>query len=236
MTKILVVDDDPKITKLMSKFLTQHNFIVLTAPDAVAMQAILAKEVIDLMLLDVMLPGQDGFSICEQLRLQNNQIPILMLTAMGEDQSRIRGFEHGADDYLTKPFNPDELLMRIKAILRRTQAPQGVPESYVKLEFAGWILDKLQRGLISAEGVDVTLTDGEYRLLEALVERAPEVVSRDELLEITEGREAGPFDRSIDVRVSRLRQKLGDNPRNPTLIKTVRSGGYLLSVQVHRKN
>ncbi|MAZ39357.1 MAG: DNA-binding response regulator [Legionellales bacterium] len=233
LNKLLIVDDDPKITELMGKFLIQHGFQVYSAANAEQMEVILSTHKVELIILDIMLPGKDGFAICEQLRLENNPVPVLMLTAMGEDESRIRGFKLGADDYLTKPFNPEELLARIQAILRRSQASTvnfHVPHTL--LRFNGWTINKLQRVLLSPEGAEVTLTDGEYRLLEALAERAPEVVSRDELLHITEGREAGPYDRSIDVRVSRLRQKLDDNSKNPKLIKTIRSGGYLLSADV----
>ena len=232
---ILIVDDDPKITKLMGQFLAQHAFHVLKAGNAQQMHELLSTNTVELIILDIMLPGTDGFAICEQLRAEKNLVPILMLTAMGEDESRIRGFKLGADDYLTKPFNPEELLARTQAILRRSQASEvksHIP--HTKLCFNGWTINKLKRALLSPEGAEVTLTDGEYRLLEALAERAPEVVSRDELLFITEGREAGPYDRSIDVRVSRLRQKLDDNSKKPQLIKTIRSGGYLLSADVSK--
>jgi len=234
---VLIVDDDPKITHLMGKFLEQHALKILKASNAKEMYQILDNYLIELIILDIMLPGTDGFDITKKLRAENNHVPILMLTAMGEDESRLRGFKLGADDYLTKPFNPEELLARVLAILRRSQvASSQLSLPHTKLCFQGWIIDKLQRRLISPEGDEVTLTDGEYRLLEVLAEKAPEVVSRDELLSITEGREAGPYDRSIDVRVSRLRQKMGDNPRKPTLIKTIRSGGYLLSADVKKES
>lgn len=232
---ILIVDDDPKISDLLAKYLTQHDFHILTAENAQEMKDIVANNAIDLIILDLMLPGVDGFTICEQLRAENNQVPVLMLTAMNEDEQRLKGFKLGADDYLTKPFNPEELLLRIHAILRRVQHVAQASLPHTKLCFEGWILDKLQRRLFSADNVEVTLTDGEYRLLEALAERAPEVVSRDELLDIVEGREAGPFDRTIDVRVSRLRQKLGDTSRDIQLIKTIRSGGYVLGANVSKE-
>jgi len=231
-TKILIVDDDPKISELMSKYLRQHGFDVLTAENGVQMKETLAHEAVDLIILDIMLPGDDGFSLCEQLRTENNQVPVLMLTAVGEDEQRLKGFKLGADDYLTKPFNPEELLLRINAILRRMQHIPTASTPHTKLSFQGWVLDKLQRRLFSPDKAEVTLTDGEYRLLEALAERAPEVVSRDDLLELIEGREAGPYDRTIDVRVSRLRQKMGDGTKASQLIKTVRSGGYVLSADV----
>lgn len=234
-SSILIVDDDPKISALMGKYLTQHDFQVLMAENAQQVKEKLEHNAIDLMILDIMLPGVDGFTICEQLRAENNQVPVLMLTAMGEEEQRLKGLKLGADDYLTKPFNPEELLLRINAILRRVQHVTTASLPHTKLCFAGWTLDKLQRRLFSVENVEVTLTDGEYRLLEALAERAPEVVSRDELLTLTEGREAGPFDRTIDVRVSRLRQKMSDNSSNTRLIKTIRSGGYLLSADVSKE-
>lgn len=236
MTKanILIVDDDPKIQQLMKEFLQQRDYGVIVAKDGIEMNALLSTYPADLIILDLMLPGEDGFQLCQRLRQVGNQVPVLMLTAIGEDEQRLKGFELGADDYLTKPFNPEELLARINAILRRAQLTQHFA-AYNKLCFAGWTLDKMKHCLHSPEQVEVSLTDGEFRLLEALAEHAPEVVSRDALLEIVEGRQAGPFDRSIDVRISRLRQKLDDNPKKPTLIKTVRAGGYLLSAEVIRK-
>jgi two-component system, OmpR family, response regulator len=232
--KLLIVDDDPKIQKLMKQFLEQKEFTIFLAKDGPEMMSRLSEQSIDLIILDLMLPGDDGLTLCENLRLSGDQVPILMLTAIGEDEQRLKGFAVGADDYLTKPFNPDELLARIYAILRRVRLTQENPV-YTKLFFAGWTLDKIKRCLCSPHHVEVSLTDGEFRLLEALAERAPEVVSRDELLEIVEGRSAGPFDRSIDVRISRIRQKLDENPKKPMLIKTIRAGGYLLSAEVIRQ-
>lgn len=240
---LLIVDDDEKISSLMQKFLTAYGYHVLVAGCGREMFEQLAGQPVHLIILDVMLPGDDGFELCKQLRVQND-IPIIMLTAMGTETERILGLELGADDYLTKPFNPNELLARIKAILRRsgnTEATMPHPMSELEhahpatqLIFKQWTLDKLVRRLISPEGIEVTLTGGEYRLLEALAERPKQVLSRDELLDITNNREGGSFDRSIDVRISRLRQKIEADPKDPVVIKTVRGGGYLFATDVER--
>lgn len=229
--QLLLVDDDRKITELLAKYLEGQGFGIQVAHNGVEMFEQVKQHHFDLIVLDIMLPQEDGYSLCKRFRQSGHITPIIMLTAMDEDFERIKGLELGADDYLTKPFNPDELLARIKAILRRSQhisstETGGAPRVTTKIKFANWTLDKLQRRLISPEGIDVALTDGEYRLLEVLVNRAGETVSRDELLELTEHRSAGPFDRSIDVRISRLRQKLETDPKQPTIIKTVRTGGY----------
>lgn len=233
---ILIVDDDPKITQLMEKFLSAYGYSVVIASCGVEMFKKLPQKVFDLVILDIMLPGEDGFELCRKLR-RDSAVPVIMLTAAGEDTERILGLELGADDYLTKPFNPHELLARIKAILRRSggdgQAEFGFPAT--KMIFNDWVLDKLLRRLISPEGVEVTMTDGEYRLLEALAERPQQVLSRDALLEITQNRQAGPFDRSIDVRISRLRQKIEPDPKQPVVIKTVRGGGYIFAAKVEKR-
>ncbi|MBB70819.1 MAG: DNA-binding response regulator [Legionellales bacterium] len=232
---LLIVDDDPKITSLMAKFLSAYDYEVATAANGEAMFKYLLNNEVDLIVLDIMMPGDDGFEVCKKLR-KTSDIPVIMLTAAGEDAERILGLELGADDYLTKPFNPHELLARLKAILRRAGPDSEAKEKQTptKLVFEGWTLDKLLRRLLSPEDVEVTLTDGEYRLLEALAERPQQVLSRDQLLEITQSRQAGPFDRSIDVRISRLRQKIEEDPKSPKIIKTVRSGGYVLSTKVEK--
>lgn len=233
---LLIVDDDRKITELLAKYMQNHGYIVHIAHEGVGMFEQLAAQQIDLVILDIMLPQEDGYALCQRFRRAGHTTPVIMLTAMDEDFERIKGLELGADDYLTKPFNPDELLARVKAVLRRSQqfSAGGSTRVMTKLKFAHWTLDKLQRRLISPEGIDVALTDGEYRLLEVLVEHAGETLSRDQLLEITEQRTAGPFDRSIDVRISRLRQKLEADPKQPLLIKTVRTGGYSFTAEVER--
>lgn len=234
--QILLVDDDPKITELLAKYMQNQGYIVHVAHEGVGMFEQVDAHPIDLVVLDIMLPQEDGYSLCQRFRRAGHTTPVIMLTAMDEDFERIKGLELGADDYLTKPFNPDELLARMKAIFRRSQQFSAGTGARVmtKLKFANWTLDKLQRRLISPEGTDVALTEGEYRLLEVLVERAGETVSRDHLLELTEHRTAGPYDRSIDVRVSRLRQKLEVDPKQPVLIKTVRTGGYSFTAEVER--
>ncbi len=236
-SKILIVDDDPKITQLMEKFLAAYGYHVTLAGCGEEMFDALKHKLFDLVILDIMLPGEDGFELCRKLR-QNSVVPVIMLTAAGEDTERILGLELGADDYLTKPFNPHELLARIKAILRRSGGEGSGGElnhPATKLTFNDWVLDKLLRRLISPEGLDVAMTDGEYRLLEALAERPNQVLSRDALLEITQNRQAGPFDRSIDVRISRLRQKIEPDPKQPAVIKTVRGGGYIFSAKVEKR-
>jgi two-component system OmpR family response regulator len=192
----------------------------------------------DLVVLDLMLPGEDGLALCRRLR-QTSELPVIMLTALGDDADRIVGLEMGADDYLAKPFNPRELLARIRAVLRRAQPADridaaAVGERHDVFRFLGWTLDPARRELRDPEGTLVPLTAGEYGLLLAMVERPQRVLSRDQLLDLTRGREAGPFDRSVDVQLGRLRRKIEADPKNPELIKTVRGGGYVLATPVQR--
>jgi len=233
---LLVVDDDREIRNLTSQFLTRHGYRVSTARDGAEMLKTLEVGRVDLIVLDLMLPGEDGLSLCRRLRAGSAtaSIPIVMLTAMGEETDRIIGLEMGADDYLAKPFSPRELLARIKAVLRRAGAPQAVGgETAAKvLRFEGWSLDVAKRELRSPDGVLVQLSAGEYDLLVAFVEHPQRVLTRDQLLDLARGRAAVPFDRSIDVQVSRLRRKIEPDPADPTLIKTVRGGGYLFTAQV----
>ncbi|NQU61410.1 MAG: response regulator [Rhodospirillales bacterium] len=227
---ILVVDDDREIRDLLGKFLVQHGFRVNTAGDGAEMRKALGDWKIDLIVLDLMLPGEDGLTLCRKLRAESS-IPVIMLTAMGEEIDRIVGLEMGADDYISKPFNPRELLARIKSVLRRVQAMpdlQGAGDNSI-LRFAGWCLDMDKRQLQSSDGVMVPLSGGEFDLLAAFVTHPGRVLSREQLLDLARGREAQPFDRSIDVQVSRLRRKIEDNPQDPVLIKTVRSGGYMFT-------
>jgi len=234
--KILVVDDDEKIRELMQKFLSIYNYQVHSARDGKEMhQQLLQNTDFDLICLDVMLPGDDGFKLLRQLRKSSN-IPVIMLTAAGEDTDTITGFDLGADDYLKKPFNPHELLVRIKAILRRGKNYDELDCGPCKLVFLNWVLNKTTRQLISPDGVEVAMTDGEYRLLEAFAERPNQILSRDDLLEITQNRQAGPFDRSIDVRISRLRQKIEPDIKHPAVIKTVRGGGYIFATKVEKQS
>lgn len=230
LNHILVVDDDAEIRDLLKRFLSKNGFRVSTVADGPRMRAVLGETKFDLVVLDVMLPGEDGLSLCRRIRSESG-IPIIMLTAMGDDTDRIVGLEMGADDYLAKPFNPRELLARIKAILRRS-GQNTLPSSRSLLEFEGWKLDLARRELTAPDGRLVELTGGEFDLLVAFAEHPQRTLSRDHLLDLTRGRTSSPFDRSIDIQVSRLRQKIEEDAREPKLIKTVRSVGYIFSARV----
>lgn len=232
--KILVVDDDPGLTELLSSYLGNQGFVVASACDGVEMRDQLAAFQPDLLILDLMLPGEDGLTLCRKLRT-SSRLPILMLTARGDDMDRIIGLEMGADDYLAKPFQPRELLARIKNILRRIDDHEAGEAPLRSLHFAGWTLDLAARNLIGADGVVIVLSAGEFRLLQLLAESPNRVLSRDRLMDALAGRDAGPFDRTIDVMISRLRRRLGDDARDPELIKTVRSEGYIFSTRVERR-
>ncbi|CQR42991.1 Transcriptional regulatory protein OmpR [Thiomonas sp. CB3] len=233
---ILIVDDDGEIRNLLSAYLQKNGLRVTAVGDGKAMERALVAARIDLIVLDLMLPGDDGLTLCRQLRAKSD-IPVLMLTARSDETDRVVGLEMGADDYLTKPFSARELLARIKVILRRARSlPVNLqPEDLREARFAGWTLNTLHRHLISPAGVVVTLSGAEYRLLRIFLSHPNRVLNRDQLVDLTQGREADPLDRSIDVQVSRLRQRLGDDPRDPVLIKTVRGMGYVLSVPVEGK-
>ncbi|MGH7153482.1 MAG: response regulator, partial [Acetobacteraceae bacterium] len=232
---ILVVDDDREIRDLLGRFLERHQMRITAVRDAREARRAWTAGHYHLVVLDLMLPGEGGLDLARWMRSQAD-VPIVMLTAMGEETDRIIGLELGADDYVPKPFNPRELLARIRAVLRRagdgggkrTEAPGRA------LRFAGWTLEPARRRLLNPEGAEVTLTGGEYDLLLALLERANRVLTRDMLLDLLRGRQAGPFDRAIDVAISRLRRKLEDDGRNAQLIKTVRGGGYVLAATVDR--
>jgi two-component system OmpR family response regulator len=230
---LLIVDDDKELCALLSKFLSRHGYRVSIAHNGSEMASILEASRVSLVILDLMLPGEDGLSLCRQLRATRT-LPIIMLTAMGDEVDRIIGLEMGADDYLAKVANPRELLARVRAVLRRAGAPEGGTPAAQKriLEFAGWRLDVTHRQLYSAKDALVPLRAGEFELLLAFVERPRRVLSRDQLLDLSRGRSANVFDRSIDVQVSRLRRKFEPDPKKPTLIKTVRSGGYILAANV----
>jgi two-component system, OmpR family, response regulator len=231
---LLVVDDDLGLRELLADYLGRNGFRMTGVGDGRGLWAALEREPVDLVILDLMLPGDDGLTLCRTLRARS-PIPILMLTARGDDTDRIVGLEMGADDYLPKPFNPRELLARIKSILRRTRNALAEPGEARRFQFAGWTLDVADRQLTAPDGVLVPLGASEYRLLRVFLEHPRRVLSRDRLLDLTQGREATPFDRSIDVQVSRLRRRLRDDPREATLIKTVRNEGYLLAAHVHRE-
>ncbi|MBX6373990.1 MAG: response regulator [Acetobacteraceae bacterium] len=234
---MLVVDDDREIRDLLSKFLERQGMRVSAARDAREARRLWPLGRYHLVVLDLMMPGESGLDFARWLRGQSD-VPIVMLTAMSEETDRIVGLELGADDYLAKPFNPRELLARIRAVLRRTNGEPGArkepPPKAVR--FAGWTLEPARRRLLDPEGTEVPLTGGEYELLVILLERPNRVLTRDMLMDLLHNRQAGPFDRAIDVAVSRLRRKLEDDGRNPQLIKTVRGGGYVLAASVERQH
>jgi two-component system OmpR family response regulator len=230
---ILVVDDEQEIRELVQDYLTGEGYRISTANDGEGMRRVLSQSPADLVILDLMLPGEDGLTLARALRSQSG-IGIIILTGPGETVDRIIGLEMGADDYLPKPFHLRELLARVKSVLRRVQSRTGDGRQPVRshARFAGWNLDLSSRELLSPAGQGVRLTTGEYDLLAAFVNHANQVLSRDRLLDLARSREAGPFDRTIDVQVGRLRRKLEDDPQNPTLIKTVRGSGYIFTPAV----
>ncbi len=230
---ILVVDDDLEIRQLLKAYLEKNGLRVTTAGDGNGMWAALDQSHVDLIVLDLMLPGTDGLELCRTLRARS-RIPVIMLTARGDEMDRVLGLEMGADDYLAKPFSARELLARIKVVLRRVRDLPIDPlsESPERLAFAGWTLDTRTQHLTSRDGVVVPLSHAEYRLLHVFLTHPNRALSRDQLLDLTQGREAGPFDRSIDVLIGRLRRRLGDDAKQPELIKTLRGRGYLLAATV----
>jgi two-component system, OmpR family, response regulator len=238
MTTLMIVDDDIDICELLQQFLEPFNYHVLTAHSGHEMFALLKKNTVDLFILDLMLPGDDGLTLCRKLR-QQYATPILILSAAGEETDRIIGLEVGADDYLAKPFNPRELLARVKAILRRSKGslpptPTQSPKKTNCYQFGHWTLNCDTHALSDADQQQVELSSGEFKLLEVFIKRPQKVLTRDFLLDITKDRNSSPFDRSIDMHISRLRQKIEENPRQPQLIKTIRGGGYLLTSKVTR--
>ena len=231
---ILVVDDHREIRDAVTRYLEKNGMRATSARDAVDMDAKLANGKYDLIVLDVMMPGEDGLSVCRRLSASGS-VPILMLTALGEETDRIVGLEIGADDYLSKPFNPRELVARIKSILRRsTKAePYAGTLSGRRIAFAHWILDTDSRVLSNEDGEQIDLTSAEFKLLTVLLERPRFVLSRDQLLDLTAGRAASVFDRTIDNQISRLRRKIELDPSRPRIVTTVRGGGYCLAADVH---
>ena len=233
MDHILVVDDDPDLRDLLSEYLDKQGFRVSTAAEGRSMRVALGRSAPDLIVLDLMLPGDDGLVLCREVRAKSD-VPIIMLTARTEEIDRVVGLEMGADDYLAKPFSPRELLARIKSILRRSRAlPLNLrPDDARAITFAGWRLEIATRTLISPEGVAVPLSGTDFRLLRIFLDHPNRVLNRDQLIDMTQAREAGPFDRSIDLQVSRLRKRLNDNPKEPAIIKTSRGEGYVLAAEV----
>ena len=230
---IFVVDDDREIRTLLGEYLQKNGYRVTLCADGRALRTALDHAAPDLIVLDLMLPGEDGLTLCRDLRARSN-VPVIMLTARGEETDRIVGLEMGADDYVPKPFSPRELLARIKSVLRRARAlPENLqPDDAREIRFAGWTLDVAARHLVGADGVIVALSGTEYKLLRVFLAHPNRVLNRDQLIDLMLSRDASPFDRSIDVQVSRLRHRLGDGGREATLIKTVRGEGYVLSVPV----
>lgn len=231
---LLLVDDERSIREPLAQFLTKQGFRVTQAGDAEGARARLNAYDIDLAILDIMMPGEDGLSLCRHIRATSDT-PVILLTAKSEETDRIVGLEMGADDYVVKPFSPRELATRAKVVLRRAASGtrQHAPESG-SFAFAGWVLKTGERVLVDREGVSVPLSSGEYNLLHALVMRPRQVLTRDQLLDLTQGREAAAFDRAIDNQVSRLRKKIEADAKNPSIIKTVWGGGYTLAAEVTR--
>lgn len=232
---ILVVDDDAQIRDLVGDYLEQHGFRVSTARDGDEMWRVLKKSEVDLVVLDIMLPGDDGLTLCRRLR-DESAVLIIMLSAANEEADRVVGLEVGADDYLAKPFSPRELLARIKALVRRATGPLAEQRKARRLAdqplitFHNWVLDQNKRRLIAPDGVAVPLSAAEYDLLIAFLEHPNRILNRDQLLDLTKGQEAQPFDRTIDVQVARLRKKIEIDPKNPQILKTVRGGGYQFDI------
>lgn len=230
---LLVVDDDREIRSLLSRFLRQHGFRVDVAANGQEMYRFLAGGRVDLLILDRVLPGKDGLTLCREVRT-SSRVPIILLTLLGSETDRIVGLELGADDYLAKPFNPQELLARVRAVLRRVNdlPLQNSLQGFLVLRFAGWTLDRGRRRLEAPDGVVVALTDGEFDLLVALAEHPQIVMSREQILDLARGRSAIAFDRSVDMQVTRLRRRIEADPENPELIRTIRNKGYLFTPTV----
>src|ERR1700730_17151786 len=231
---ILVVDDQKEICEVVQQYLSSEGYRVSVANDGGGMRRVMGQAEVDLVILDLMLPGEDGLTLARQLR-EASTVGIIILTGRSETVDRIIGLEMGADDYLPKPFHLRELLARVKSVLRRASSRAQLEKpagARARARFAGWHLDLATRELVSPEGGEVRLTTGEFDLLAAFVNNANEVLTRDRLLDLARNRESGPFDRTIDVQVGRLRRKLEPDPENPTIIKTVRGTGYIFTPSV----
>jgi len=230
---ILLVDDEASLREPLANYLTRQGYKVHQAGDASAARSLLNAYDFDIILLDIMMPGEDGLSLCRFVTGKTD-IPVIFISAKTEETERIIGLELGADDYVTKPFSPRELVARIKVVLRRAEkgGKKRAGSSGGVYQFSGWTLKCDRRSLTDADGVNISLSTGEYQLLLALVSRAGKVLNRDQLLDITQGREAHAFDRAIDNQISRLRRKIESDPKNPAIIKTVWGGGYVLAGEV----
>ena len=233
---VLVVDDSADIREPLAKYLARKGLRVSTANGGQEMRRVLKTSAVDLVVLDIMMPGEDGLSLCRSLR-ETTETPVILLTAMAEDTDRVVGLEIGADDYVTKPFNPRELLARIRAVLRRSQSlPKAAgPADAVRIRFDRWMLDTARRELLGEDGVAVPLSTAEFRLLAVFLRRPGMVLSREQLLDLTAGRSLEPFERSIDNQVSRLRKKIEADPRSPVIIKTVWGGGYVFAAETREQ-
>jgi len=230
---VLVVDDSADIREPLAKYLAKKGMRVSTANGGQEMRRLLKGNAFDLVVLDIMMPGEDGLSLCRMLR-ETTDLPVILLTAMVEETDRVVGLEIGADDYVTKPFSPRELLARIKAILRRTHAMPNIRDTTPdkRFRFSGWQLDAGRRELIGTDEIAVPLSSAEFKLLLVFLQRPHMVLSREQLLDLTAGRSLEPFERSIDNQVSRLRKKIEPDPKNPSIIKTVWGGGYVMAIEV----
>jgi len=233
--KLLLVDDEASLREPLAEYLSRQGFAVTQASDASKARAVLVDEVSELVLLDIMMPGEDGLSLCRHL-IETRNLPVILLTAKGEPTDRIVGLEVGADDYVVKPFEPRELVARIRSVLRRAgkAAPAADAQSEAHYEFEGWQLDPLKRRLTDPAGAVVPISSAEFRLLVAFLGHPKQVLDRDRLLDMVQGREAHLFDRAVDNQVSRLRRKIEEDNRDPKLIQTVWGGGYRLACKVRR--
>lgn len=228
---ILLVDDEISIREPLAKYLEKQGYRVNEAQNAALARSVLLSYDINLVLLDIMMPGEDGLSLCRHIAA-NDGPPVILLSAKDEEMDRIVGLEIGADDYISKPFSPRELLARIKTVLRRVGGNKRVMSDQSAFGFEGWTLKIREQNLINPDGILVPLSSGEFQLLKIFVERPGQVLERDQLLDLTKGREAGPFDRAIDNAISRLRRKIEHDPKNPHIIKTIWGGGYCFSAEV----
>ncbi len=232
LSRIAVVEDDPEISRMVTSYMTDHGFEVTAARSGRDLDRVMSDRKIDCIILDVGLPGEDGLSICRRLRGKSS-VPIIMVTGRGSETDRIVGLELGADDYLPKPFNPRELVARVRAVMRRSAGAEMPPApAPATLMFEGWRLDLARRQLLAPDGTPRSLTSGEFNILSIFCQNARKVLSRDDLLELLHGRAAAVFDRSVDVQISRLRRKIETNLKDPSFIKTVRYGGYFFTPQV----
>ncbi|HEY7807382.1 MAG TPA: response regulator [Croceibacterium sp.] len=233
-TRLLLVDDEASLREPLAEYLARQGFVVRQAEDAAKARSALLEETPDLVLLDIMMPGEDGLSLCRHLSESKN-LPVIMLTAKGESMDRIVGLEIGADDYVAKPFEPRELVARIRSVLRRASKASSPTDEDALYEFDGWKLDPLKRKLTDPEGTIVPVSSAEFRLLVAFLNHPRQVLDRDRLLDMVQGREAHLFDRAVDNQVSRLRRKMEHDSRDPKLIQTVWGGGYRLAADVRRR-